>query len=75
MSVRRFLAPAACALFGLCCLVWGLVASSSTSNMRVGAAFLGVLFLLLATAYLRVILPQEQAERSHASAPPHEALR
>jgi hypothetical protein len=63
MSVRRFLAPAACALFGLYCLVWGLVASSSPTNMRAGAAFFGVLFLLLATVYVRVILPHEQAER------------
>lgn len=62
MSIRRFLAPFICALFGLYCVIWGIVSFSSFTAIRAGAAFFGVLFLLLAAAYVRLILPHEQAE-------------
>jgi hypothetical protein len=62
MNVRRFLAPFVCALFGLYCVIWGIVSFSSLPAMRAGAAFFGILFLLLATVYVRMILPHEQAE-------------
>jgi len=60
MTVLRFLAPSVSTLFGLYCIIWGLIASSSPISLRIAGAFLGVLFLLLATVYFRVILPQEQ---------------
>jgi uncharacterized membrane protein YjfL (UPF0719 family) len=60
MSVLRFLAPSLCVLFGLYCVIWGLVASSVPTSERIGSAFLGVLWLLLAYVYFRVILPHEQ---------------
>ena len=62
MSVLRYVAPFLCTLFGLYCVIWGLVASSSPTSMRVGGAFAGVLLLLLAFVYLRVILPHEREE-------------
>jgi len=61
MSIRRFLAPFVCAVFGLSCVIWSIVAGSSPVNLRGAAAFIGVLFLLLATVYVRIILPQESA--------------
>jgi hypothetical protein len=67
MSVRRFFAPFLCTLFGLYGIIWGLVASSSLIATRIGGAFLGVLFLLLAFVYVRMVLPQEQADSSHSS--------
>jgi uncharacterized membrane protein YjfL (UPF0719 family) len=60
MSILRFLAPSLCALFGLYCVIWGIVASSVPTAERTGAAFFGVLWLLLAYVYVRVILPHEQ---------------
>lgn len=59
MSVLRYVAPALSTLFGLYCVIWGLVASSYPTSLRVGGAFLGVLFLLLAYIYVRFILPHE----------------
>ena len=66
MAIRRFFAPALSLLFGLYCIIWSIVASSSFTQLRAGSAFLGVLFLLLTLVYLRMILPQEQRE-NHAS--------
>ena len=60
MSILRFLAPSLCALFGLYCVIWGIVASSVPTAERTGAAFFGMLWLLLAYVYFRVILPHEQ---------------
>ncbi|GHO51946.1 hypothetical protein KSD_44070 [Ktedonobacter sp. SOSP1-85] len=65
MAMRRFFAPSLSLLFGLYCIGWSIVASSSPTSMRVGGAFFGVLLLALAFVYLRIILPQEQRE-NHA---------
>jgi hypothetical protein len=62
MSVFRYLAPLLCLLFGLYCLMWGLVASTFPTPQRVGGAFVGALLLLLALVYVRVILPREREE-------------
>jgi hypothetical protein len=59
MKELRFLAPSLSALFGLYCVIWGIVASSMPTQERIGGAFLGVLFLLLAYVYVRVILPHK----------------
>ncbi len=64
MKVLRLLAPSISALFGLYCVMWGLLASSSSTSLRLGGAFLGVLFLLLAFVYVRVLLPREERELS-----------
>jgi hypothetical protein len=60
MSVLSILASSLSALFGLYCVIWGIVASSMPAQERAGSAFLGVLFLLVAYVYVRVILPHEQ---------------
>lgn len=60
MSGLRFLAPSLCVLFGLLCVIWGLAASSTALSERIGGAFFGVLFILLAYMYVRFILPREQ---------------
>jgi hypothetical protein len=62
MSALRFLAPSVSALFGLYCVIWGLVASSASTAYRIDGVFFGVLLLLLAFVYLRVILPYEREE-------------
>jgi hypothetical protein len=62
MSFSRYVAPSLCLLLGLYCLIWGIVASSSPTPQRVGGAFLGVVFLLLALVYVRVIFPGEREE-------------
>ncbi len=62
MSVFRFLAPAVSTLFGLYCVIWAFVASSLSTTYRIDSVFLGVLFLLLALVYVRVIIPHEQGE-------------
>jgi hypothetical protein len=62
MSILRFFAPSLCALFGLYYVIWGIVASSMPTAERTGAAFFGVLWLLLAFVYVRVILLHEQKE-------------
>jgi hypothetical protein len=59
MSVLSILASSLSALFGLYCVIWGIIASSDPTTARAGSAFLGVLFLLLAFVYVRVILPHE----------------
>jgi hypothetical protein len=61
MSAFRFLAPAVSTLFGLYCVIWAIVASSSTTY-RIDGVFIGVLLLLLALVYVRVIIPHEQGE-------------
>ena len=61
MSILRFLAPAASTLFGLYCVIWAIVASSSITY-RIDGVFTGVLFLLLAFVFMRVIIPHEQGE-------------
>jgi hypothetical protein len=58
MSVLSILASSLSALFGLYCVIWGIIASSMPVQERAGSAFLGVL-LLLAFVYVRVILPHE----------------
>jgi hypothetical protein len=60
MSALSILASSLSALFGLYCVIWGIVASSDPTAERAGSAFLGVLFLLLALVYVRVILLHEQ---------------
>jgi hypothetical protein len=57
MSVLRYVAPSLSTLFGLYCVIWGLVASSASTAYRIDGVFFGVLFLLLAFVYLRVIPP------------------
>ena len=59
MSVLSILASSLSALFGLYCVIWGIVAASVPTAERAGSAFLGVLFLLLALVYVRVIRPHE----------------
>jgi hypothetical protein len=59
MGVPRFLAPLISGLFGLYCLTWAILAASSPAQQRGGAAFIGVLLLLLAFVYARVLLPRE----------------
>jgi hypothetical protein len=61
MNAFRFLAPAVSTLFGLYCVIWAIVASSSTTY-RIDGVFIGVLLLLLALVYVRVIIPHEQGE-------------
>ena len=61
MSVFRFLAPAVSTLFGLYCVIWAIVASTSTPY-RIDGVFLWVLLLLLALVYVRVIIRHEQGE-------------
>jgi len=59
MRVVQILASSLSALFGLYGVVWGVVAASYPTAERAGGAFLGVLFLLLAFVYIRVISPHE----------------
>ncbi len=60
--MARFVAAAISILFGLYCVVWAIIgASSYPAPQRFGGAFLGVLLLLLAFVYVRVIRPYEQA--------------
>ncbi len=66
MNVFRYVAPSLCALFGLYCVIWGLIASSYPISMRLGGAFLGVLLLLLALVYVRVIISHEQEESTRS---------
>jgi hypothetical protein len=69
MRVLRFLAAGVSALFGLYCVIWGLVASSVPTSERGGGAFIGLLLLLLAYVYLRFIPLPGQEE----NAPPARA--
>jgi hypothetical protein len=39
MSVLRYVAPSLSTVFGLYCVIWGLVASSYPTSQRVGGAF------------------------------------
>ncbi len=58
--MKRFVAPSVSALFGLYCVLWALVAASYPTSLRISGAFFGIVLLLLATVYVRIILPQEQ---------------
>ena len=60
MSVLRYTVPFICALIGLYCVIWAVIASSYPTSLRGGAAFIGVLFLLLALVYVRMSTPQKQ---------------
>ena len=60
MSVLRYWAPFLFTLIGLYCVIWGIIASSYSTSLRGGAAFIGVLFLLMAFVYARVIIRHEQ---------------
>ncbi len=51
-------------LFGLYCIMWGIVAFSYVTSLRVGSAFVGVLFLLLALVYVLVIYTTEREENA-----------
>ena len=62
MTFSRFVAPSLCALFGLYAVISSIVASSYPLSLRRVAAFEGVLFLLLAFVYVRVIYPREREE-------------
>jgi hypothetical protein len=62
MSDFPLLAPAVSTLLGLYCVIWALVSSPVSTTYRIDAVLVGVLLLLLALAYVRVINPQEQGE-------------
>jgi hypothetical protein len=59
MSVYRWVPSSLGALVGLYCLVWAILAASFAARERGGAAFFGVMLLLLALVYVRVIPAQE----------------
>ena len=61
MNGLRFLAPAVSTLFGLYCVIWAIVASSTTTY-RIDGVLIGVFFFLLALVYVRVIILHEQGE-------------
>lgn len=60
MRVSQFLAPVVCAVFGLYAILAGILDSSNLTSERGGAAFIGVLLLVLATVHWRVNLQQER---------------
>ena len=60
MNALRLWAPSLSAFFGHDSVIWGLIDSSVPTAERIGGAFLGVLFLLLAFVSARVLLPREQ---------------
>ena len=62
MSDLRLLAPAVSTLFGLYCVIWALVTSSSSTTYRIDAVFVGVLLLLLALVYVRLINSHKQGK-------------
>ena len=62
MNMLRYVAPVMCILFGLYCIIWAIIASSYSTSLRVGSAFIGVMFLLLALVYVLVIHPTEREE-------------
>lgn len=49
-------------LFCLSCIIWGIVALSYATSLRVGSTFLDVLFLLVPLVYMLVIFPTEREE-------------
>ena len=60
MGLFTFIATSLCTLFGLYCLTWGLaLGTSSPASLRIGAAFIGILLLLLAYTHYR-ISPQKR---------------
>jgi hypothetical protein len=62
MNMLRYTAPFVCILFGLYCIIWGIVASSYVTSLRVASVFVGVMFLLLALVYMLMIHPMEREE-------------
>lgn len=58
----RWVPPLVATLAGLYCLVWSIFASSSATRERGGAAFLGVMLLLLAVVQWRVNRPRPQEQ-------------
>ena len=60
MNVLRWVPSIVVTLAGLYFVVWGIIASSSATRERGGAAFLGVMLLLLAVVHWRVNLPWPQ---------------
>ena len=60
MHVLRLWVPALSILFGLSCVIWAIVDSSVPVGERGGGAFLGVIFLLLALVYGRVLLREQE---------------
>ena len=60
MSVLRWVPSVVPTLAGLYCVVWAVIASSSATRERGGAAFFGVLLLVLAVVHWRVNRPREQ---------------
>ena len=67
MSDLRLLAAAVSTLFGLYCVIWALVTWPLSTTYRIDAIFVGVLLLLLALVYVRVINPQEQGESTRTN--------
>ncbi len=63
MNVLQFWTPALSAMFGLYCVIWGIVDASVPTAEHVGGAFLGVLFLLLALVYARIILREQEVNK------------
>ncbi len=64
MNMQRYVAPFVSILFSLYCIIWGIVASSYATSLRIGSAYIGVMFLLLALEYVLVIHPTEREEIS-----------
>jgi hypothetical protein len=62
MSILRYMASFLCALFGLYCVIWGLVASSASIAYHIDGVFFGILLLLLAFAHFRIVLPLKSGE-------------
>jgi hypothetical protein len=67
MNVSRWLAPFVCTVFGLYGLIWSLIPSPNMGHLRMGGAFAGVFFLLLALRYI-------SASRAESSQPQGGAL-
>ncbi len=62
MNMLRYVVPFVSLLFGLSCIMWGIVASSYATTLSVGSAFLGMMFLLQALVYVLVIHPTGREE-------------
>ena len=67
MNDLPLLAPAVSTLFGLYCVIWALVTSPLSTTYRIDGVLVGVLLLLLAVVYVRVINPQEQGESTRTN--------
>ena len=62
MSVLRWVPSLVPTLAGLYCVVWAVIASSFGAQLRGGAAFLGVLLLVLALVHWRMNRPWPQEQ-------------